>query len=156
MPDFEKLIDQISEQTETWFGPASKRDLSALRDLGLPRQVVDFFARHEPRDCAEDRQIRLWPIVHILEENRDMVPGLHIAPLGYIVFATTIYGDTYCFDLNKIDEQGEPPIVLISHEVVDEETTGEDVARLAKAVAKNLGQFLERFARGELDKTCIY
>jgi hypothetical protein len=56
----------------------------------------------------------------------------------------------------KLTSKGEPSIVLISHEVVDEDSTAEDVARLAKAVAKNLGQFLEKFARGELDKTCIY
>lgn len=155
MPTYEKLIDQISAQTGTTFRPASEGHLSALRALRLPNPVVDFFALHEPSDCAEG-QVRLWPIAEIIKENCDLVPGAYVAPLGYVVFATTFCGDTYCFDLNQINEQNEPRVVLISHEVVGEDITAEEARRLAKPVAKNLAEFLETFAREELDEECIY
>jgi len=155
MPKYQKLIDQISAQTGTTFRPASEAHLSALRALPLPNPIVDFFALHEPSDCAEG-QVRLWPIAEIIKENRDLVPGAYVAPHGYVVFATTFCGDTYCFDLNEVDEQNEPRVVLISHEVVGEDITADEAIRLAKPVAKNLFEFLERFAREELDEECIY
>ena len=155
MPGYQELIANISAQTGTTFRAASPGALSLLRGLRVPKPIVDFYALHEPTDCAE-AQVRLWPIAHILEENRDLGPGAFVAPLGYIVFATTFCGDTYCFDLNKLDNHGEPRIVLISHEVVGEDITAEEAFHLAKPVAKNLYEFLDKFTREEIDEDCIY
>ena len=155
MNDMQIVVDRIAQQTTTRFSPASAEDLSALRTLGLPESVMTFFGRYAPEDCAEGK-VRLWPIAHILEENRDYVPGVYIAPLGYIVFASTMCGDAYCFNLNDLSEQGEPAIVLISHEMVPEDITVEEVARVAKPIAKTLYEFLDRFTRNEIDEVCIY
>jgi len=155
MPDYQNLVDLITTQTGTEFRAASKVELDVLRALQLPEGVLDFFARHEPSGCAEG-QVRLWPIVDILKENRDFVPGAYVAPLGYVVFSTTYCGDTYCFDFNVVDKDNEPRIVLISHEVVDENITAEEAKRLAKPVARNLYEFLEKYIRKELDEECIY
>ena len=155
MPDYQKLVDVISAETNTEFRAASKADVAALRALRLPDPVLDFFARHEPSECAEG-QVRLWPIADILKENRDLVPGAYVAPLGYVVFSTTFCGDTYCFDVNVVNKDNEPRIVLISHEVVEEDITAEEAKRLAKPVAKNLYEFLEKYTRQELDEECIY
>ncbi len=155
MPNYQRLVDLISTETGTEFRAASDGDLSALRTLRLPDTVLDFFARHEPSDCAEG-QVRLWPIADILQENRDLVPGAYVAPLGYVVFSTTFCGDNYCFDVNVVNKDNEPRVVLISHEVVGEDITAEEVKRLAKPVAKNLYEFLEKFARQELEEDCIY
>jgi hypothetical protein len=151
MPTYQKPVDEISAQTGTTFRRASKRGLAALGALRLPKPVVDFFASHEPSECAEG-QVRLWPIAAILQENRDLVPGVYVTPLGYIVFATTFCGDTYCFDLNKVDKEGEPRIVLISHEGVGGDISAQEAFRLAKPIAKNLYEFLEKFAGDELDE----
>jgi len=153
MPNYEPLIDQIAEQTGVAFRPASPFELSKLDALGLPQSVLDFYEAFEPAERAGE-EFRLWPIEHILEENEALVPGCHISKHGYIVFATTLYGDTYCFDLTR-PGQVDPPIVLISHEVVDETTTAVELRRLAKPVAKSLYEFLQQFARGEIDDSCI-
>lgn len=155
MPDYQKLVGLIATQTGTEFRAASQAELDAIRALQLPEGVLDFFARYEPSNCAEG-QVRLWPIVDILKENRDLVPGAYVAPLGYVVFSTTYCGDTYCFDINVANKDNEPRIVLISHEVVDEDITAEEAKRLAKPVAKNLYEFLEKFTRQELDEECFY
>ena len=155
MPDYQKLVDLIAKQTGTKFRAASKSDLAALRALRLPDSILNFFARHEPSGCAEG-QVRLWPIAGMLEENRGLIPGAYVAPLGYVVFATTFCGDAYCFDLNVVNQENEPQIVLISHEVVRKDITAEEAKRLAKPVAKNLYEFLEKFESVELDEDCIY
>src|SRR5262245_10788400 len=97
MPDYSSLVKLIATQTGAQFRAASKSDLSELRALRLPDPVVDFYARHSPSECAEG-QVRLWPVADLLCENRELMPGAYIAPLGYVVFATTFYGDAYCFD----------------------------------------------------------
>ena len=147
MPNYEPLIEQIAEQTGVAFRAASPFELSKLEAFGLPQSVIDFYGAFEPAECAGE-EIRLWPIEHILEENEALVPGCYVSKHGYIVFSTTLYGDTYCFDLTR-GGQIEPPIVLISHEVVSEDTPPAELARLAKPVAKNLYEFLHQFARGE-------
>ncbi|VTU02348.1 Uncharacterized protein OS=Clostridium sp. Maddingley MBC34-26 GN=A370_02306 PE=4 SV=1 [Gemmataceae bacterium] len=155
MPDYKKLVKLIAAQTGTTFRAASPSDLTELRALGLPGPVVDFYARHEPSQCAEG-QVRLWPIADMVRENRDLIPGAYVAPLGYVVFATTFCGDAYCFDVNVVSPKGEPRIVLISHEVVRKDITAERAEGLAKPVAKDLYQFLEVFERVELDEECHY
>ena len=157
MPDYEPVLDRITAQTGTEFRPASDADLAALRGLGVPDSVLSFFARHEPSGCAEG-QSRLWPIEYVLRENRDLIPGVYVAPLGYVVFATTYCGDAYCFDVKAVGPDGEPRVVLISHEAtaVRKGMTAADATRLAKPVAENLLDFLEKLERSELDEDCVY
>ncbi len=153
MPNYEPLIDQIAEQTGVAFRAASPFELSKLETLGLPQSVIDFYGSFEPSERAGE-EFRLWPIEHILEENEALTPGCYVSKHGYIVFSTTLYGDTYCFDLTR-RSQVEPPIVLISHEVVSEDTSASELALFAKPIAKNLYEFLQQFIRGEIDDKCI-
>lgn len=154
MEHYDSIVNEISALTETEFQPASDDDLDALRRLGLPESIIDFYSLHEPSSCAE-YQVRLWPIRDMLVENSDMVPGAYTSPHGYIVFATTIYGDTYCFDINQMTN-GKPRIVLISHEVVENEINAEQARMVAKPIAANLEAFLEAFIRQDVDQECIY
>jgi len=155
MDKYEKLVDRIAQQTGTPFGPASLSSLAELRALDFPEAVIEFYEQYEPLRCAQG-QIRLWPIDDIVVENRQGVPGICVHPHGYAVFATTMCGDAYCVNSNKLDMDGEPTIVLISHEAVSEDSTPEEVKRLAKPVASSLRIFLEQFTRGEVDEECIY
>jgi hypothetical protein len=154
MPNYEPLIESISEQSGVTFRPASPFELSKLEALGLPESVIDFYSSYEPAECVEG-QVRFWPIEYILEENEALVPGSYSSPHGYVVFATTYCGDAYCFDVSR-GIASEPKIVLISHEIVDTDATATQLARLAKPVAPNLYKFLELFVRGEIDEQCIY
>jgi hypothetical protein len=154
MPDYAPLIGQIAEQTEVEFRAASPLDLAKLEALGLPDSLLAFYREFEPSECAQG-QVRLWPITNVLEENEAYVPGAYVSKHGYIVFATTLSGDTYCFDLTQ-HGQAEPRIVLLSHEVIHEDTTAAEISRLAKPVAQTLHEFLQQFIRGEVDEKCIY
>lgn len=155
MRDYTALVDAIEKHTGGQFRNAEPTAIDQLRGLGLPEPVVAFFAKHEPAKCIEG-QVRLWPISEIVRENRDFVPGCNTSQHGYVVFATTICGDTYCFDVNDTDENGEPRIVIISHEEDFEQMPAEQMRQLAKPVASSLTVFLQTFLRDELDEDCLY
>ena len=149
MSPYAAVLETISEECGVAFRAASSADLGKLRQLSLPESVVDFYAAHEAAEVVEG-QVRLWPIAHILEENRGLIPGYYICPHGFVVFATT-----YCFDVSKVRSTG-PGIVLVSHDMISEATTPEEMSGLAKPVSGNLLQFLESFVRDELDGDCLY
>jgi SMI1/KNR4 family protein SUKH-1 len=149
------LAKRLSDYTNCPFEAASKGDLAKLRKLNLPKQVIDFYRESAPIRSAHG-QVRLCSIADIVVESRDGVPGLYSTPMGYVVFATSEYGDAYCFNLNNCDSDDDPEIVLISHEMVDDQTTPEQMARLAKPVAQNLTDFLEKFLEDQIDEECVY
>ncbi|MBN1916887.1 MAG: SMI1/KNR4 family protein [Verrucomicrobia bacterium] len=155
MSEYADVLNRIAASTGAIFRPAAETDLESLRSLHVPPAIIDFYAKHEPEHWV-DGQVRLWTIGRIMEENRDMVPGCYLVAHGYVVFASTIYGDPYCFDTHYLDALGVPRIVLISHEFIGEDVTAEQAARYAKPVAADLHERLERFAAGNLDDECLY
>jgi hypothetical protein len=155
MTRYQDVVDALARETGTPFRPASPKGLAELRAFNLPESVIGFYASHEPEEPVEG-QVRLWPIEHILAENRAFGPGAYVSPLGYVVFASTVCGDAYCFDLNQLDDSGAPRIVLITHEGLGEDITPDVAAELAKPVASHLEEFLHKMLREEVDEDCIH
>ncbi len=155
MDKYESLVEAIARQTNTAFAPASPEALAKLRKLKFPEAAIRFYAKYAPSGCAEG-QVRLWPIEDIEVENTQGMPGICVHPYGYTVFASTLCGDAYCFNANNIDTDGEPEIILVSHEAVGEDSTADEVNRVVKPVAASLAIFLDRFMKGELEEECIY
>jgi hypothetical protein len=156
MMRLEELVDQVSEDTHIVFGPGRPEDLEALSRLKVPPKIIEFYRKFEPRDCVELGEVRLWPIRDIVRENSDYVPGADIHPHGYIVFASTICGDPYCFDINEANEAGDVPVVLMSHELYFPEIPSHDIKRLRKKVAVNFEEFLRKFHARSLEKEPLY
>jgi hypothetical protein len=155
MDKYEQVVRRIAKQTGTPFRPASAASLQQLRDLTFPESLVAFYARHEPADCAEG-VVRIWSIPDIVIENSQGVPGICVTPHGYRVFASTLGGDAYCFNLNRMSAEGDPEIVLISHEAVGEASKADEVHRVAKPIARNLLEFLAQFEKGKVDQETIF
>lgn len=149
MENFQPLIKQIEKVTGIAFHPADEEELLTLQEIGFPEIILDFYAKYAPDDYTEGK-IRLWTIDDIFAENTELLPGCYISPHGYFVFASTEHGDSYCFDMNNLNEQGYPRIVLLSHEIVDENITADEIHQIAKPVAQNLLVFLEKFLNNKL------
>jgi len=151
------LIGEIERKSNVSFHPADSAALEQLRLLGTPNDALSFFQEHEPADIAEINKVRLLPIEGILIENRDFVPGADIHPLGYVVFATTVYGDAFCFaTLGKGNVQT-APIVLVAHDLEwDEAAMSEKLPELAKPIADSFHGFLEAWAAETLDIEPLY
>jgi SMI1/KNR4 family protein SUKH-1 len=122
----------------------------------MPEEGCAFYRSFEPSRCAEIAKVRLWPINDVLIENTDAVPGCDVQPLGYVAFATTIYGDAFCFDTGARENGSPSKVVLISHELDWEGKTRAEVFPLAKPVADSFEQFLERFVAETLDIEPLY
>jgi hypothetical protein len=149
--DQTKLVMDITAQTGVAFHRASSEDLALLKKLGAPEEVLDFFAYHEPIDCAEISGARLWPIAELIHENSDYVPGADLHPRGFLVIATNECGDSFCIDLS-VQEKQFRPVLIMSHELSWEEMSDEEVRALRKEVAESFIEFLEFFAAGRLEK----
>lgn len=151
------LLDEIKQKSKANF-PAGRADIEQLRSLGAPEEVLNFFLDSEPASCVEISSVRLWPISELLVENRDAAPGLYAQPCGYVVFATTIYGDAFCFDTRATTSNGIAPVLLIAHDLEPENDVMkcEDLAKLAKPIAPSLESFLQAFVLEALDIDPLY
>ncbi len=99
----------------------------------MPQSIIDFYSKHKPEELIEGG---LWAVKCLVMENTSMTLGSAMTPHGIFVFASTFCGDTYGFDTITLDESRNPKIVLVSHEVI-----GEDSPK-AKAIAANLTEFI--------------
>ena len=152
MATWAKLAKEITSKSDVAFHPASVEDLAKLKALRVPPDAISFFREFEPAECAEIEGVRLWPVREVLAENSDYVPGCYIAQHGYVVFATTLFGDTFCFDLNAIQQNKGTPVVLLAHDCWDwDEITPEIIGRLKKLAAADFEKFLEKYIAGSLD-----
>ena len=147
------LLDDIRQKSKVEFRPASRGGIDQLRSIGVPEDALTFYRDSEPAIMAEINKVRLWPISHIVVENRDYVPGCYVQPCGYVVFATTIHGDAFCFDTHAGTQTATFPVVLIAHDLEPEndEMKREELAKVAKPVAASFEDFLKAYASESLD-----
>ena len=141
------LYREIVVKSRVELRPATQAQLQQLMELRVPEEAIRFYREPEPTRYAEIARVRLLPIKHVVEENTDYVPGCYVQPHGYVVFLTTIYGDTYCFDLNSANSTASAPVVLLSHEIFDETTTKEQVSKVAKKIASQPISFSQCLCR---------
>jgi hypothetical protein len=99
------LLDQIKEKSRVEFHPADPDLLEKVASLGLPNDALVFYRNSAPTQTAEIADVRMCPLTDILSENTEYVPGYYARPCGYVVFATTICGDAYCFDSETLDTE---------------------------------------------------
>ena len=152
------LLDEIRQKSGTEFRPIEGATLEQLRLLGVPEDALTFYRDSEPVDVAEIGKVRICSGSQIFAENRDYVPGLYARPCGYVVFATTVYGDAFCFDTRSETHPASCPVVLIAHDLEPENDTmkREDLAQLAKVVAPSFEEFLKGYASEALDIEPLY
>lgn len=139
-------IVQSLDPDGKFFRPANASEIAQLEHLRLPDSVLEFYRHHSPCKIIQSKTeepIRLYPASGITEENRDYIPGCQIWAQGFVVFATTVYDDAYCFDLNA--NPSNPPVLLIGHEMSYEGCSVDEIRKEGVHAADNLRQFLERF-----------
>ena len=154
--ELRNLINKIAQESNVIFRPAEPGDIETLSSLNLPSSVIDFYKRFEPQDCAEIDGVRLWPIKEMLRENTAFVPGADIHKYGYIVFATTDFGDAYCLDTDETNTNSEPPVVLMSHEIYYPEFSVSQIKNIRTKVAESFEDFLQKYATKQLEQEPRY
>jgi hypothetical protein len=152
------VLEEIMEKSKTEFRPAREAEMQTLQTLGMPEDALHFYRNSVPTRMAEIGKIRLWDVGNVVVENTNAVPGYYAHPCGYIVFASTDCGDSYCFDIRSGNYPASAPIVLIAHDLEPEndEMNREDLEKLAKTVSESFGDFLKLFASGSLHTKPLY
>ena len=145
-------IEALKQELEKADGgrllPATEEDLEAARQFGFPNVLLDFYRENAPDGRVELWKSRpasgqrIWSVQNAITENRDYVPGTELFPLGYVVFASNIFGDAYCIDTVHVDQSGDLPVVLFPHDQFAEGASREDAERYRLQVAANLEDFL--------------
>jgi SMI1 / KNR4 family (SUKH-1) len=162
-------IEALKQELEQADGgrllPATEGDLEEAGRFGFPDVLLDFYRQNAP-DVADGRVElwrsrpasgqRIWSVQNAVRENRDYVPGTELFPLGYVVFASNMFGDAYCIDTVHVSQSGDFPVVLFPHDQFAEGTSLEVAERYRLEVAANLEEFLRQFARRTLMETPRY
>ena len=138
-------------------GPASADDLEQARAFGFPRVLLDLYGQGAPDPASGLIELdqRIWSVQNAIAENRDYVPGSYLFPLGYVVFASNRFGDSYCIDTVHADS-GKSPVALFPHDVIEENASLETVEPYRLPVADDLEDFLRRFTRRSLAQEAKY
>ncbi|MEZ6193100.1 MAG: SMI1/KNR4 family protein [Phycisphaerales bacterium] len=150
MDNIEKIMRQISQKTGVRCGPAKPDELETLRELGFPPKVIEFYERFIPEDAIE-----IGPCILTIHDIRRMClydrDPVSTAAFGasLLPFGEDMSGDLLCFDPDRLDDEGWPLVVTVSHEVVDEDSTPEEVRQGAEEYCKNLPELLKRMVSGE-------
>ncbi|HSI82340.1 MAG TPA: hypothetical protein VK970_01080, partial [Candidatus Methylacidiphilales bacterium] len=136
----------------------SPHELGALRlmqQLGMPPALVKFYSQLNPAGTIEIGRVQMHAVSEMKERNTSAFPGIHLFKAGYIVFASTVNGDLYCFDTTQ-DKEGADlmhiSIQLFSHEP-EADLKGMNAAQLSEfgtTVAHHLEEFLAKMLRGTL------
>ncbi len=149
------LVAELKERGSPLPRPATVEDLKRAQAASFPDELLDFYRQCEPQGCIELKQ-RIWSIESAIVENTDAVPGCALSPHGFIVFASTIYGDAYCIDTNVTTSEGHHPVVLFSHETIEENASLSDIQGVRLEVAPSLEAFLRHFTNGTLNEEPLY
>jgi hypothetical protein len=138
--------------------PASHDEIEQAKLFGFPKVLLDFYVENAPDPalpCVALDQ-RIWTVENAIAENRDYVPGAELFPLGFVVFSSNRYGDAYCVDTVNPGHNGEYPIALFPHDVIEEGSTLENVAKYRLVVAVDFEDFLRQFTARTLVESPKY
>jgi hypothetical protein len=149
--DYTVAAKQIASLSGTDLRPAEPEALAVLTELGVPQALLRFYGEFEPQAEAEIGKVRLLPVVDVVVENTEAVPGADLRPHGFVTFATTIYGDAYCFDTGLETARPDAPVVIMTHEVIFEDLDHDTIMGARKIVATGFDDWLAQFVAGGLE-----
>ena len=142
MKDLETLVRKVSELTKVPCRPATPKDLEVLREMGPPQRVFDFYAEYEPLVAMEYGPcIRRIGEIDAMRNQGSCASAAFAA--GLFPFGDDMNGDALCFDPRRLDEEGWPAVVCVSHETVDGDSSPEEVLAGTEPFCKNLPELLE-------------
>jgi hypothetical protein len=121
MQSLDELVRQVSDLTQTEFAPAEKADLDVLKRMGAPETILAFYKRYEPCEVAECG-CSISPVQAIEDMIDEGGPATAASKAGLIPFGTEMDGDALCFDPARLDGEGWPAVVRVSHETVYEDS----------------------------------
>lgn len=153
----------------------SEDDLENLKELRIPKKVIDFYKDNEPQNMPILKSgVRLLSLKSIRDENSSGEPSMYLVKYGIIAIATTIGGNVICLDINDLNDD-EPRVLIVENQfccynddlncveiinapdnVIEEydddepiELTYKNIKRCITEVAKTFSEFMYKLANDE-------
>jgi hypothetical protein len=140
--NLKKITDDIASILKEDFKKPSVEDIKKLESIKLPNYFIEFIKIIEPQSRVFLGDVRLLPIQEIIEENEDYVPGADVYPSGFTVFASSISGDAYCFNMNEINKLGEHDIYFVDHDEDFSEATPDSIKQITEFISSSFEEFI--------------
>ena len=156
----ENFIKYLKRKGKTQFTEAKEEEIQQLAEWGkgkLPEEFLYVYQNMMPKNVVGIKDIVIYPMERIKNENFHYVPGANIYPLGFFTFASGLDGDAICMDLN--DESGsiyqcshslladEEKISFYKNKMVHLEFSYENVIRCSKKLADNYLEFTKELKK---------
>lgn len=160
MRDFMKFLKR---RRKAKFAPAKEEEIQQLIKLGkekLPNEFLEVYSNMMPEHEIEIKDIVIYPMSRIKEENFNCIPGVNIYPLGFFTFASTLEGDAICIDLNdekravyqcshSLLANGET-ISFYMNQMVSLEFCYENIIRCSVKLANSYVEFTKKLLKGRI------
>jgi len=146
------IVKDFEERYGCKFRSANEAESNELNEEGFPLLVVEHFSKFTLDESTDD-EIIVPDLERFIAENLHATPGCYCSPHGIFVVASTSDGDAFCMDTNSLDGDGVPRIVSVSHEVLHEEATREEIVSECKFVAENFQGLLSLALEEQIPET---
>lgn len=160
MQDFMKFL---KKKRKDGFAPAKEEEIQQLVEMGkgkLPNEFLEGYKNMMPEHEIEIKDIVIYPMSRMKEENFDAIPGINIYPLGFFTFASTLDGDAICIDLNdkngavyqcshSLLSNGEK-ISFYTNKMVSLDLSYENVIRCSVKLANSYMEFAKELRKGRI------
>lgn len=130
--------------------------LTLLRGLSLRTDIPGMLALAGPGHSVDASIVTLSGPSEVIGESLFYSPGWELFWKGYVVCGSTACGDNYFFDTKRRDKDGWPQIVLLSHEESYFWVPRRRIEKIAKVVAADYLEFVEKFLKGSVEDRCLY
>jgi cell wall assembly regulator SMI1 len=101
-------------------GGASEQEISSIeKEIGvvIPQSYRYLLATYNVSDLEIDFKT-ICDLSHLRSENIEMGASPYLKKMNLIAFATDNNGNNFCFDMEKIDSNGEPLIIFFDHDTL--------------------------------------
>ncbi|MDE6209790.1 MAG: SMI1/KNR4 family protein [Lachnospiraceae bacterium] len=156
----EDFIKYLKRKGKEQFTEAKEEEIQQLVEWGkgkLPEEFLWVYQKMMPKNVVGIKDIVIYSMERIENENFHYVPGANIYPLGLFTFASALDGDVICIDLN--DKNGsiyqcshslladEEKISFYKNKMVNLEFSYENVIRCSKKLADNYLEFTKELKK---------
>ena len=116
----DKLIKNFNKMygREDLFVQANSEQVEKLINLFGDKvyKIIEFYSKYQPDNLPMlDSYVRLLGIDSIIEENKNICPGIYLSKYGVYVFATTAGGHGLCIDTNDV-KNGDASVLIADHD----------------------------------------
>jgi|GEM_PF-2200128 len=143
---YEELVAELDALFPDDFEAVSEEERRELRSMNLPKWLMRFYNKHNPRSILAVGRFRLLPFKDLIDLNVWDELGETLYLLGLSIVGTSEDGNLYCLNMTEENKIAGNDVLLAAH---DADYTGMDFKK-ARAAMKFQASSLEELLAKEI------